>query len=234
MRPLGHCLTGLGSLALASCTLTPPAQPDALPAEVAVASATVALPPEPAEKREDTPSEPASPIWRAASDGTSRQHIASGYICPARTNGFVLMDVETFPGLGRGNDVACVYSATEGGNAKLHLTHFGREVRPSAHLKGVQTSLTEGQNIIGQAPLPILKNGAAIETAAAYQIAATSALRPDVPIHTAVWIQQVNGWHIKVRATYEADREVEIGQLVGTLMGAAESVISPQTPASPP
>ena len=229
MHPLGYCFAGLGSLALVSCALIPSPPPDQLPPQTSLETVADAETSQP----EALPG-PSTPIWQDAPDGLGRQHVASGYICPAETDSFSLMDVESFPGLGRGNDVACVYSAPEGGNVKLHLTHFGREVSPSAHLKGVQTSLTESNTIVGDAAPPALEEGAVAPNAAAYQIAAKSALRPDIPIHTAVWIQQVNGWHIKARATYEADRQSQIGQLVGSLMNPAQDMVLPQTPAAPP
>lgn len=119
---------------------------------------------------------------------------------------------------------------------RLHLTNFGRSVPASAHLKGVRTQIAEIEQILADAPLPPLTSDAVADNWAAYQIAETTALRrtTPIPVHTAVWIKRVGKWHIKVRATYEADRRVQTGELVSVLLAAAERDIDQPPEHTPP
>jgi len=132
---------------------------------------------------------------------------------------------ESFNGLGHGKDVACVYEAVEGGAVKLHLTDFGRTVSPAAHLKGVKTTIKDTFKVTGTAPVPALPDTLPINNAAAFRLAAKSELRPDVPVHTGVWVEQIGAWHVKIRATYEADRISAIAGLVDMLYANARKTI---------
>ena len=229
MRPLRPCcLLVLASLVLTGCTLFTPSSSDAakIPAPPPVAKPDAAADAEP-------PAEPPAPVWQPSADQTALEHIASGFLCPREQDGFLLTGEETFAGLGEGKDVACLFRAAEGGEVKLHLTDFGRDVPASAHLKGVQTSITDTNTLLGNVPPPPLSAGLDTE-AAAYHIRATSALRPEIPGHTAVWITRIGPWHVKARATYEADRSAQIGQFVSHLLTAARDTISAPAPTPPP
>ncbi len=235
MREL--CLYSL--LALAGLNTFGCAQITPLQSEDVPAGDRVSIPmPEPSiVPQDDTPPiapEADAPIWQILADGSGQKHLASGFICPAEQGSFRLTREEAFAGLGRGNDVSCIYWASEGGVVRLHLTRFGRDVSPSAHLKGVRTQISDTQKIIMPAPLPPLSANTAIDHTAAYQIATQSALRPDVPVHTAVWIRQTGAWHVKARATYEADRAVQVGALVSALFISAERDISRTPNTTPP
>lgn len=219
MRHAIFCFVlSLAGAALAGCTQSQPTDgpgpvPPALPY----------VEPEPSEQREALA--PNAPIWQSTADASGLKHLASGFICPIEQDGFLMIRDETFPGLGRGNDVACVFRTPEGGEVRLHLTYFGRGVSPSAHLKGIQRRIAEAEDSLDEVDLPQLPGFQATDTSAAYQIGAKSTLRPDVPVHTAIWIKEVNSWHIKARARYEADRGAQVGQLVSTLLNAANNTV---------
>ena len=171
-------------------------------------------------------------VWRLAEDGL--QHVASGYICPASVGDFALTGEESYDALPRSRDVACIYDAPTGGAVKFHLTDFGRAVSPAAHLKGTATTIAETYTITEDRPVPATPESLAITPhAAAWQIGAVSDLRPDVPVETAVWISVIGPWHIKARATYEADRAPAIAALIDTLYGHAGTSITPDAPSTP-
>ena len=225
MRPLRlFCLLMLASLVLTGCTLLTPSSSD---------GSTIPTPPPVTNPDAEPPAEPPAPVWQPSADQTALEHIASGFLCPREQDGFLLTGEETFAGLGEGKDVACLFRAAEGGEVKLHFTDFGRDVSASAHLKGVQTSITDTNTILGNLPPPPLGTGTNTE-AAAYHIRATSALRPDIPVHTAVWITRIGPWHVKARATYEADRSAQTGQFVSHLLTTARDTISAPSPTPAP
>lgn len=168
----------------------------------------------------------ASPIWQERSDKAGLEHLASGFICPFRSDDFVMTGQESFAGLGEGNDVACVYEAA-GREVKVHLTHFGRVVSPFAHLKGVETNITEVYPVASNITIPSVSGGRSFTHAAAFELRDFSAARPDVALATSVWIEVVANWHVKIRATYESDRDASIAALVTTLYAEAYDHISP-------
>lgn len=167
------------------------------------------------------PVAPVPPLWQLSASGEGLQHIASGYICRGQIDDFVMIGDEAYPGLGHGNDVACVYASSEGMSVKLHLTNFGRMVSPSAHLKGAKTSIADAYSLASEADVPPMLDAPDIAYAAAFRLATPSKLRPDVPVHTAVWIEQIGPWHIKARATYEADRAQTISTVITALYASA-------------
>ena len=173
-----------------------------------------------------------APVWQL--QDAHLQHIASGYQCPAEASGFQMTDDEIYPGLGHGNDVACVYVSPEGGAVKLHLTNFGRDVSAAAHFKGVATSIADTYSVTRPAPVPTVPGASAIRQAGAYQIKAVSDRRPDVPVHTAIWIERVGPWHIKARATYEADQASAIASLITTLFARTDQITLRSAPEPEP
>lgn len=229
-------LFGLAGLALSACaTPPPPAQNDA-----DIARATIAdLPTKtlskdaPLQPLENTAPEQAAPpaplVWEMTPDKQGLRHVPSGYICPSIIGGFTMTGEESFPGLKPGNDVSCVYEAPDGGAVKLHLTNFGRSVSTAAHLKSVQTIIRDTFQVQGTSPLPYIPDAPSRIEAFALKIGAISNLRPDVPVHTAVWIEDFAPWHVKVRATYEADRADAVGALVKALFAKARETIPAAT-----
>ena len=224
-----YCLSTFAGMVLAACASKTPPRVDAIGSVQGQQSIVT-----PETEAQEAPTEPGAPIWQATADGAGLQHLASGFVCPAEYEAFLLTGDEIFPGLGHGHDVACIFRAAEGGIVRLHLTNFGRDVPASAHLKGVQTQIAQAEQILANAPLPPLTGDAVPDNSAAYQIAARSALRPDIPVNTAVWIKPVGKWHVKARATYEADRSVQIGRLVSGLLAAAARDIDQPTEYIPP
>ena len=182
----------------------------------------------PVQTTTEAPAPPAEPVWQLTEDGRGLQHLTSGYVCPAQIGDFQMLGEEAFPGLGHGRDVACLYSAAQGGAIKLHLTDFGRDVSASAHLKGVVTTIADGARTAKEVATPTSTQEEQItQSAVAFQIPAISELRPDVPMHTAVWIEQFDRWHLKIRATYEADRAGAIGAAADALYARADETIIP-------
>ena len=181
----------------------------------------------PVQTATQTPAPPTEPVWQLTEDGRGLQHLTSGYICPAQIGDFQILGEDTFPGLGHGRDVACLYSAPQGGSIKLHLTDFGRDVSSSAHLKGVITTITDNNRDANEIPAPAPTGAPITQNAVAFQIPAVSKLRPGVPMHTAVWIEQFDHWHLKIRATYEADRAGAIGAAADALHARAGQTILP-------
>lgn len=174
------------------------------------------------------------PAWVLS--GEELHHLASGYKCAAQISGFNLRGEETYPGLGHGNDVACIYSATDGGLVKLHITNFNRDVSAAAHLKGVETNITDTYAVTNKARIALAPSTSAVARhASAFKIKAVSDLRPDIPVHTAVWISRFGPWHVKARATYEADRAHTVAGLVDKLFARASETIrpTPHQPTSP-
>ncbi|MEO9969932.1 MAG: hypothetical protein ABJG15_08920 [Hyphomonadaceae bacterium] len=169
-----------------------------------------------------SPTELAALIWRITDDRKGLEHLASGYVCATAIDSFSLTGDEAFRGLGRGNDVACLYDSPQGANVKLHLTNFGRSVSPAAHLKGVEANLTETGRIADETVLPSTLNADAIQNAAAFTMT-----NPDVgpPLHTAVWIEKIGEWHIKARATYAPDQSEDVGRFVSVLISTAYTSI---------
>ena len=169
----------------------------------------------------------ADPIWQLTGDTRGLQHLTSGYICPAQIGDFQMLGEEAFPGLGHGRDVACIYAATQGGSIKLHLTDFGRDVSPSAHLKGVVTTIADNNRATREIPAPATTERPVTQNSVAFQIPAVSKLRPEVPMQTAVWIEQFDVWHLKIRATYEADRTEAIATATEAFYARAKETILP-------
>jgi len=211
-------------LALVACSSSPkPATPDG--AEIARAVLEELAQDVPASEADLPPSATSNePIWQLAQNGAGLEHTASGFICPATSGTFKMLGEEIYPGLTHGNDVACIYEAAEGGAVKLHLTNFGRDVSPSAHLKGVATSISDTYNTSGQTQVPRTEDGPQYAHATAFRLRVVSELRPDVPVHTAVWIEQAVSWHVKVRATYEADRADAVAALVEDLLAGTDNI----------
>lgn len=175
------------------------------------------------------PDAPPPRVWTLVEDGL--QHVASGFICPASVGDFALTGEESYDALPRSRDVACIYDAPTGGAVKFHLTDFGRTVSPAAHLKGTATTIADTYTITEPRPVPA-RPESPVRTpyAAAWQIAAVSDLRPDIPVETAVWISAIGPWHVKARATYEADRAPAIAALIDALYTRAEASLLPAAP----
>lgn len=221
-------LSCLVSAALLSACATPPDTPPdlALVAREIIEETTktpVEASPSRAINAPDAASQNRAPVWTLTEDETGLKHLISGYTCPAVFDTFQMIDDEIYPGLGYGNDVACVYGSPAGGAVKLHVTNFGRDVSLSAHLKGVETSIAEAHRVIQTLPTPHQAEGQVIQQASAFHIEAVSDLRPDIPVHTAVWIDRFGPWHVKVRATYEADQTEPVSRLVNRLFEQARA-----------
>lgn len=200
---------------LAACTATPLPSGEASSAEQATDTPEVAIP-------------AASTFWAATPDG--HVHIASGIPCPHELGAFTFTGAQDYPGIPNGEDVSCAYDSTEGGSLTLHITDFARKISPEAHLK---SSATQIEQIFRQAtpsPGPVLPNGQPLTRhAATYSISAPAADPSQAPTFTSVWIERIPPWHIKIRATYEADRAPAITTAASTLLNDARDALEPPT-----
>lgn len=189
-------------------------------------SATPTPPEAPANSEDEdallTPTERAALTWRITDDRNGLEHLASGYVCATAIDNFSLIGDEAFRGLGRGNDVACIYDSPQGANVKLHLTNFGRSVSPAAHLKGVEVNLIETGKIAGETALPSTLNTSEVQNAAAFTMTNPEA---GPPLQTAVWIEKIGEWHVKARATYPSDQSEDVGSFVSILISTAHASI---------
>ncbi|MEM9670451.1 MAG: hypothetical protein AAF950_16135 [Pseudomonadota bacterium] len=200
-------------LALTACASTPPPEP-ASPA-VPEAVPTDAAPTEPAAS--ETPA-----IWRDTTTGL--QHINSGVTCPLATGDFDFTGEVIFPGQGAGKDVACNYIAEAGGAIRLHITKFPRAISTDAYLKGsLETIRDRYRSTAPVAPPPDPEGAPITEVNAALRTDSRSAKRPDIPVDTALWIEEIGGWHIKLRATYEVDRKDAVGAAASILFRVVRS-----------
>lgn len=162
--------------------------------------------------------EPLEPIWQEEESG--KRHRVSGALCPDSMAGFMRHTEKSFPGLPRGYDVACVYSAPFDAEIKVHFTHFGRDVSLDAHLKGVNGTIAEGYPVLGRTKPPTNVFGQTIST---HQ--SGFRLRPEDPSdplgETTTWIENIAGWHVKIRATFVETNRHAVGVAVGELLEIA-------------
>jgi len=156
---------------------------------------------------------------------TGLQHIESGVTCPDFAGDFSFSGQVDFRGQGESRDVACNYIAEAGGAIRLHITQFARAVSTDAYLKGSLESVKTRYRATAAAPLPVQVT----ETAEALRTDARSARRPDIPVDTAIWIEQLGVWHIKLRATYEIDRADAVADAVSSLFGSVRTDLSALT-----
>ncbi|MEM7004974.1 MAG: hypothetical protein AAF498_03765 [Pseudomonadota bacterium] len=181
----------------------------------------------------ETPSPPEEPSpttaeWQATDKGLL--HTDSGITCPGAVADFTFTGEVSFPGQGPSKDVACNYIADSGGAIRLHMTRFARTVTTEAYLKGsletVKARYRQSVPIAPPAPAP---DRPITLAAAALRTDAVSANRPGTPVDTALWIEQIGGWHIKVRATYETDRTDTVATAVGALFGSVRADLTDLT-----
>lgn len=161
----------------------------------------------------DTPPPPPA-IWSDAETGV--QHLVSGATCPTDVAGFQRTSEQDYPGLPRGYDVACAYSGPNGAEVKLHLTHFGRDVSPDAHLKGVDGTIAESYAVLGRIAPPPNVFGQTIAThRSGFRLRGAD---DDAPLgQTVTWLEVIDGWHVKVRATYVETEAAPVGVFTGEL-----------------
>lgn len=161
-------------------------------------------------------------IWHT--DTGSVRHVVSGAVCPDSLSGFLREDETSYPGLPRGFDVACVYRSDEGAELKLHLTHFGRDVSLDAHIKGVDGTIVESYPVLGRVEPPTDVFGQLIASRrSGFRLRATAEGAPTG--NTITWLEDIGGWHVKIRATFdEADRRA-VGAIAGELYLAAQEGI---------
>lgn len=202
------------ALVLAACAVAPAPDPQGIDA------AAANLPANP-----DTP----APVWQ--DDPAGSLHVLSGLLCRPNLHSFAFTRRDSYPGRPEGEDVSCTYQAAEGGVITLHLTDFGRAVPVDAHLKGTARRIQETYRRSQMVTPPPVDWPDTVS--AAFRIDAISTLRPGVAMETAVWIKRAGRWHIKARATYEADRRGQVAAAVLALMSRAEGDIAgPDTGAS--
>ncbi|MEO1406272.1 MAG: hypothetical protein AAFV54_07240 [Pseudomonadota bacterium] len=199
----------------AACAGTPSAQsPEALSAEQTAS--------EPVE------TDASSSEWQDTDTGLL--HVESGVTCPSFVGDFTFTGEVSFSGQGESKDVACNYIAEAGGAIRLHITRFARAVTTDAYLKGSLETVRDRYRQSADIPAPRTGEDREITTAAAaLRTDAVSANRPGTPVDTALWIEQLGGWHIKVRATYETDRTSAVAEAVSTLFGSVRADLSDLT-----
>ena len=218
---------------MTACASQPPSPPDtgALAREIIEEELQKAIEAAPEDSLASLPTDsnvaPTDPIWQLSEDDNGLRHLKSGYVCPAQIGDFQMRGEDAFPGLGPGQDVACIYWSPKGGSIKLHLTDFGREVSASAHLKGVTTTISDSHRAVKEIPAPTIPDTLIAQNTVAFEIPLISKLRPEVPMQTAVWIDTFNRWHLKIRATYEADRAPAIASAAQALYARAPQTITP-------
>ncbi|MEO0881456.1 MAG: hypothetical protein AAFY34_01875 [Pseudomonadota bacterium] len=168
------------------------------------------------------------PLWQPADTGLL--HIESGVTCPSIVADFAFTGEVAFPGQGPGRDVACNYIAETGGAIRLHITRFARTVSTDAYLKGsLETIKARYRQTVAINPPSSTPGRPITPSAAALRTDALSANRPGTPVDTALWIEQVGDWHIKIRATYEIDRTAAAATAVSTLFSAVRADLSDLT-----
>ncbi|MEL7454181.1 MAG: hypothetical protein AAGJ50_12505 [Pseudomonadota bacterium] len=183
---------------------------------------TEAIPEAPATA--DAP-KPSGPVWQSTPLGL--RHTGTGLTCAPQIFDFVFTGEKTYPGLPEGQDVSCSYGAGEGGAVTVYLTNFGRAVSPGAHLKGTETSISNIFTRADPLPPPRRPDGEPVAASgSAFAIDAVSPVRPEVPVQTVVWIETIGAWHVKIRATYEADRARAVAALSGYLIDEARASLS--------
>lgn len=161
----------------------------------------------------DAPPPPPA-IWAETEDGL--RHVVSGAICPDAVAGFERIREQDYPGLPRGYDVVCLYGGPQAAEMKLHMTHFGREVSLDAHIKGVDGTIAETYPVLGRVAPP--SNVFGKEIAARRSGFRLRAATEDDPLgHTVTWLEDIAGWHVKVRATYVETEAQPIGVAAGEL-----------------
>jgi len=175
--------------------------------------------------------DPAGDVWQYQSCGRAL-HIQSGLSCETNAgDDWTLRKVIVFPSGSRtptGQDVACDYTDSTGSSFTLYATNFDPDIGDEDQFNAATAAIR--QRFPGATSVKILTTTSSSENgqdigplAAAYSFELEGQ-----PYQSAIWLRTINGWSIKLRATYleEAEAKVLEKQLSGNLvwLAAAQDV----------
>ena len=196
-------------LAAAACASAPrPAQPAAIPdiADVPVYAV------------------PSGSVWR--DEGFGARHVASGISCPHRVGEFALIELRDNASAAIARDVVCGYGSVLGDYVAFHITQFDRLIDPQRYLDVSIAAIESTTDLTGDAPLPARSDGVPLAPrGAAFRTALRAQAKTDEAVHTALWVDAIGGWQIKLRATYAPSQAPLVAETVNELFLAAKTAL---------
>lgn len=193
-------VSAIAALALGACQTTP-SQP-ALPAPP-VASAPQSNP----------------AVWQQTRGGP--RHAKTGVLCPLNVTGLRFDGEFEVAGVPAGDDVICAWSNDDIGTMTLYLSRFGPSLTPEDHLNSAVQGMSQVRSVVGPVEVPHAAEGNPITPySAAFELPPAPELEGET-YHTAVWIEVIGEWHIKIRSSYPAENAPDIARAVDQLYSSA-------------
>ncbi|MEO1100651.1 MAG: hypothetical protein AAFW65_02275 [Pseudomonadota bacterium] len=198
MKPI--IVSAIAALTLGACQTAP--SPPAAP-EPPVASAPVADP----------------SVWQQTRGGP--RHAKTGVLCPLTLAGLRFDGELEVPGVPAGDDVLCGWSNDDIGTLTLYLTRFEDAVTPEGHLGRAVQGISKMRSPVGEVGVPRAgDDGPITPYAAAFELPPAPELEGET-YHTAVWIEVIGEWHIKVRSSYPTQNAPDIARAIDQIYSSA-------------
>jgi hypothetical protein len=176
---------------------------------------------QPAWARQDSPDEK---IWVPTPQGL--HHVLSGFTCPASLGDWTFRSVTMSAYPVTGLNSGCLLNGPNRSGISFFMVHNTQTPPLTDHFEQTRYAMQTVASTGTERPVPVRSDGQPVAALAAAARATPydGKVRLDKDLQdTALWMEEVGGWHMYVRATYYRGDEAMVADTAAALFESARA-----------